>query len=127
MLDKRVTVDSFDVSDPMMSFAYYIISNVLKYKIRREHQAISHWPWGAHLTIHSLFIRIVSFLESVIEFYKKGSQRAGSGKVILILQFILKVRRLVTLLLYLARDYFRKEYVPMWFFFNLKIPVTLQR
>ena len=89
----------------------------LNTRFRREHQAISHWPWGAHLTIHSLFIRIVSFLESVIEFYKKGSQTVDSGKIIVILQFVLKVRRLVTLLLYLAVDCFQKEYVPMSFFF----------
>ena len=107
-----------------MSFVYYIISNVLKYstRFRGEYQAISHWPWGAHLKIHSLFIRIASFLESVIEFYKKGSQTADSGKIIAIWQFILKVRRLVTLLLYLAGDCFQKEHFPMLLFFLLKNP-----
>ena len=64
-----------------------------------------------------MLTRIVSFLESVIEFYKKGSPTVDSGKIIVILQFVLKVRRLVTLLLYLAGDCFQKEYFPMSLFF----------
>lgn len=92
-------------------------SMILNTKFRGEYQAISHWPWGAHLTIHSLLTRIVSFLESVIEFYKKGSPTVDSGKIIVILQYVLKVRRLVTLLLYLAGDCFQKEYFPMLLFF----------